>query len=148
MKSPENTAVVSGSTRIHEKSYQLLMRLLASRELNSAMGLTAFINNIQLNIKIIECTRYTTTLELSNCMGKNGHLLPELSMRVRAYHDASVAEVVAYQGLFDIPPPYLVRTSGPYQKNEKRHINQLMYDLLHLCHKGEGKSVRSNATDI
>ncbi len=148
MKCLKNTTVIDGSTRIHERNYRLLMRLLSSIEPGPEMGGMTFRDNNRLDIKVIEYTRYTTTLELSKCIGKNGHLLPDLSMRVRAYHDASVAEVIAYQGLVNIPPPYMVRSTGRYQKDEKKQINQLMYELLRLCITGEGKSVLSGYVNI
>ena len=134
---------MDNSMRTHERNYQLLMKLLASIEIDSGVTATTCNGESGLDINIIEYTRYTTTLALSKRMGKNGHLLPDLSMRVRAYHDASVAEVIAYQGLFSIPPPYMVKSIGRFQKDEKKQINQLLYELLNFCFTGNCKPVIS-----
>ena len=142
-----STAMVN-STRIHEENYRLLMRLLSATDIHSDIDTVTFSDVFGLEVNIIEYTRYTTMLELSKCIDRNGNLLPDLLIRVRAYHDASVAEVIAYQGLFNIPPPYMVKSTGQYQKDEKKQINQLLHELLRFCFTGGCRPLISGCVNV
>jgi len=81
-----------------------------------------------VDIELLEHSRYTTTLALSRGFGEP--LVPDIAMTVRAYHDARVAEVVAYQGCDRLPPPYRVQGDSRYVRDERRQINRLLRQLL------------------
>jgi uncharacterized protein YqiB (DUF1249 family) len=82
----------------------------------------------KLGVSLLEHSRYTTTLALSRGFGEP--LVPDLAMTVRAYHDARVAEVVAYQGCDRLPPPYIIQGDNRYVRDERRQINRLLRQLL------------------
>jgi len=84
----------------------------------------------RLEVRVTERARYTTTLSLHHAFRSSGRLLADLTMRVRLYHDAGVAEVTGYQGCQRLPPPYEVTASGRFQRDEKRQANRLLHELL------------------
>jgi uncharacterized protein YqiB (DUF1249 family) len=77
---------------------------------------------------LVEHSRYTTTLELNRPYGES--LVPDVAMTVRAYHDARVAEVVAYQGCDRLPPPYNTLGNPRFVRDERRQVNRLLRQLL------------------
>ncbi len=94
-------------------------------------------DNYCLTLKIVECCPYTTVLELtetdSRVSSQEQHwgLLPQLKIRV--YHDAQMAEVIAFQqqqyflGRYDYP------NNKMYQQDEKAQLNVLLAEWLTHC---------------
>lgn len=87
---------------------------------------------VVVEIKILEAFKYTTTLEITQ--------RPELqkwmtnpSMLVRAYHDASTAEVISYQGHKNLLPRYNRPNSKMYYPDEKMQVNQFLGEWLTHC---------------
>ncbi len=81
-----------------------------------------------LGATLLEHSRYTTTLELTRPYPDA--LVPDVAMTVRAYHDARVAEVVAYQGCDRLPPPYNTIGNSCFVRDERRQVNRLLRQLL------------------
>ena len=94
-----------------------------------------------VEIKILEAFKYTTTLEITQ--------KPELkewmtnpSMLVRAYHDASTAEVVSYQGHHNLKSRYFQPNTKMYHSDEKMQVNVFLGEWLSHCLK-VGRSLTS-----
>lgn len=124
--------------RLFEENYLLLRALVPQMIHGERVALDSGGGRRDLDVEVVECARYTTTLHLRKRFARNdGVAVPDLSMKVRAYHDAAVAEVLAYQGCDRIPPSYLARGNNRYQTDEKQQINEFLNQLLHYCLSGD-----------
>lgn len=119
--------------QVFEDNYRLVGHLFAEMGRLQRFMMSGEDGLPNLDVKVLERARYTTTLNLTKCFDGNGRLLPDLEMTVRVYHDAELAEVVAYQGCHRIPPPYLVGSGQGFHTDERRQINHLLRDLLRYC---------------
>lgn len=86
-----------------------------------------------INIHIIERAKYTTTLNIEQ--GATEKLIPATSMQVRLYHDASMAEVMSYQGIDKLKANYSYPNKLMFQKDEKVLCNEFLADWLSYCLK-------------
>lgn len=82
-----------------------------------------------LEIALREQSRYTTTVDLRHRF-ETDDLVPDVVMTVRVYHDARVAEVIAYQGCDRLPPPHAVHGNPRYVRDERRQVNHLLRQIL------------------
>jgi uncharacterized protein YqiB (DUF1249 family) len=111
-----------------ESNYLRLQRVFPGYETLNSVEITA--NHLTLVFDVVERTRYTTLLRLTQ-RGQQG--LPAMSLDLRLYHDASMAEIVAFQrhrhleGRYDYPNPNM------YQRDEKTQQNRYLAEILELC---------------
>lgn len=82
-----------------------------------------------LDVALLEHSRYTSTFRFHHRFAQDG-LIPDIAMTVRAYHDARVAEVIAYQGCDRLPPPYAVNGNPRYVRDERRQVNRFLRQIL------------------
>jgi len=88
-------------------------------------------------LRIIERSPYTTTLELSRvAMGaasatSSWLVMPKLTLRM--YHDAKLAEVLAWQGHKRLRPRYEYPNQSMYQSDEKYQLNRFLGEWLTVC---------------
>ncbi|PCH63108.1 MAG: hypothetical protein COC19_01655 [SAR86 cluster bacterium] len=88
--------------------------------------------NIEVEIRIIEEFKYTTTVELIlKPIFKQWMSKPSLLIRV--YHDASTSEVISYQGHRNFLPRYSLPNAKMYHRDEKMQVNQLLGECLSQC---------------
>jgi uncharacterized protein YqiB (DUF1249 family) len=80
--------------RLFEVNYTLLMRLAPDLDLIPDAALSTSDECVDIYIKIIERTRYTTTLSLTHYFEAGDALIPAPDLWIRVYHDARVAEAV------------------------------------------------------
>lgn len=120
--------VVSRASERPLQLFEELYGLLALLFPEFRCGVLKTASRAELNVALLEHSRYTTTLSLSRGFGEP--VVPDVAMTVRAYHDARVAEVVAYQGCDRLPPPYAVHGDSRYVRDERRQVNRLLYQLL------------------
>jgi len=120
---------------LFEENYRLMQRLLPEMEAGADRYLLAAADGAQqpLEVLILERSPYTTFVELNKPFFLDGVWMPDLSMRLRVYHDARAIEVIAYQGCHRIPARYQVDADVRYLRDEKRQINRLLHDLLLYC---------------
>jgi len=86
-----------------------------------------------ISIEIVERSRYTTTINVRQVADES--YIPSTSMQVRLYHDASMAEVLSYQGISKLRPNYTYPNKNMYQKDEKALCNEFLADWLSYCLK-------------
>jgi uncharacterized protein len=82
-------------------------------------------------LRILERSPYTTTLHLSQASvtGESRWLhMPRLT--VRMYHDAKLAEVLAWEGHKRLRPRYEYPNQAMYHADEKLQINQFLGEWL------------------
>lgn len=87
-------------------------------------------------LRVIEQSPYTTTLELSRTAlhaSSNWLAMPKLTLRM--YHDAKLAEVLAWEGHKRLRPRYEYPNQAMYQSDEKFQLNRFLGEWLSLCLK-------------
>lgn len=85
-------------------------------------------------LKVIERSRYTTTLELSRtAVGASSQWLSMPKLTLRMYHDAQLAEVLAWEGHRRLRPRYDYPNQAMYQSDEKYQLNHFLGEWLSLC---------------
>lgn len=90
-----------------------------------------------IHIRVSERARYTTMLEIAQEDGlQHWGSLPVL--QVRLYHDAQMAEVVAWQHHRQWKPRYDYPNRSMYQQDEKAQLNRFLSDwLIHSQANGQ-----------
>jgi len=85
-------------------------------------------------LRITERSRYTTTLELSRiAVGESSTWLTMPKLILRMYHDAKLAEVLAWQGHKRLRPRYEYPNQSMYQSDEKYQLNRFLGEWLTVC---------------
>lgn len=116
---------------IYERNYALLVGMF-TKLIEQATDEAAIFNipgRGKTRVQVVERCRYTLTMVLAEAYSAN--VVPEISMRVRLYHDAQLVEVIEYQGFTDMLPKYMDLGRGkPQDHQEKRQANLLLHDWL------------------
>lgn len=82
-------------------------------------------------LRIIERSPYTTTLQLSqSSVASESTWLQMPRLTVRMYHDAKLAEVLAWEGHKRLRPRYEYPNQAMYQADEKLQVNQFLGEWL------------------
>ncbi|MEM0910912.1 MAG: DUF1249 domain-containing protein [Pseudomonadota bacterium] len=115
-----------------ERNYYSLLRLLP--DCDSVDLSYSFEINGQLTYKIviIETTRYTSTVQMSQIAGNTPTFLRPVMM-IRLYHDAKVAEVLEIQRIKRLQPSYEYPNIKMHQRNEKFMTNLFLAEWLDFC---------------
>lgn len=119
-----------------EANYARLKKLLSNpaedqREFAISKGSQSWLHRIC----IVERSPYTTTLQLTQTSDQNsGNTWLQMPcLTVRMYHDAGLAEVLAWEGHKRLRPRYEYPNQSMYQCDEKLQINQFLGEWLTLC---------------
>ncbi len=83
-------------------------------------------------MQILESTRYTSTLQMSQLANNTPEFLRP-SMEIRLYHDAKVAEVLCCQRVSRLKPSYEYPNLNMHLRNEKQMVNVFLAEWLHFC---------------
>jgi uncharacterized protein len=88
----------------------------------------------QYQLRVLERSKYTTTLLLIQTAITNTSLwLQPPRLTVRMYHDAKLAEVLAWEGHKRLRPRYQYPNQSMYHADEKLQINQFLGEVLARC---------------
>jgi len=129
----KKTELLAALPRLYEQNYHTLLQLIPELQ-NIKHQAKITLNNIeQLSITVLEQCRYTTFINIDHLL--NNALLADLSMTIRIYHDARMAEVIRYQNHGHFKPSYNYPNESMHQPLEKRQINLLFDDWLKHCLK-------------
>lgn len=95
-------------------------------------------------IRVLERSRYTTTVQMkqANVGSHSDEWLREPKLTVRLYHDARMAEVLAWEPHRRIQPRYDYPNRAMYQQDEKAQLNRFLGEWLGLCLK-QGRSLET-----
>jgi uncharacterized protein YqiB (DUF1249 family) len=139
-----------------EANYARLLRLFPDYEARNTRSFT--LQGMRVQIDVLERSRYTTLFRLNSVRSSqsateaarasaasttapaesNPHWLPTLRIEARAYHDAAMLEVVAFQSEARIAARYSYPNRAMHQEDEKRQQNAFLADwLAHSQHHGE-----------
>lgn len=121
-----------------ELNYRRIARIMRSKEADKQWHF--LIHSIggqesRLSLVLSQESQYTTQLSLTFGQHQKSDLLFDhgVSMIVRLYHDAKIAEITdghrQYQGSYPYPNDAMLH------KDEKLRLNQQLADLLELCLK-------------
>ena len=89
---------------------------------------------ICVNVRRIELAPYTTTLQISQS-GKTKSYICTPKLTVRLYHDAKMAEVVAWNNHRCWYPVYSYPNRQMYHRDEKLVLNRFLGEWLVHCRK-------------
>ncbi|HOY24873.1 MAG TPA: DUF1249 domain-containing protein, partial [Cellvibrio sp.] len=85
-------------------------------------------------IRILERSPYTTTLQITQTsVSATSSWLQMPRLTVRMYHDAKLAEVLAWEGHKRLRPRYEYPNRAMYHADEKLQINRFLGELLTLA---------------
>ena len=120
-------------TELHglcEANYARMMRLYPDYEGCNAREL--IVGSARVRIEVMERARYTTIFQL-NQWHAGSRWLGRLRVELRAYHDASMAEVGMFQAHRRIAARYSYPNARMYQQDEKLQQNRFLADWLEHC---------------
>ncbi|QIB67623.1 DUF1249 domain-containing protein [Kineobactrum salinum] len=119
--------------RLHalcEANYVRLLRLFPDYEQGNTREFS--VGTAKVRLEVLERSRYTTFFRLHQSHAEDrwlGHLVVD----VRAYHDAGMLEVGAFQSHRQIQARYHYPNSRMFQQDEKLQQNQFLADWLEHC---------------
>ncbi|MFT3929729.1 MAG: DUF1249 domain-containing protein [Spongiibacteraceae bacterium] len=105
---------------------QRLLRAFQADERSFAIG-----DHLQLHISVTERSPYTTFIDIEQAQTAIPALASNVSVRV--YHDAQMAEVVAFAHLQRILPHYDYPNPDMHQPDEKAQWNRFLGEWLSHC---------------
>lgn len=105
------------------------LRTEDGRELAVELGDEA----VRIELGVLERAPYTTLIQLSQREIRASSWLKQPQITIRLYHDASCAEVVAYQHARDFKAVYDYPNPSMHQPDEKTQVNRLLSELLAVC---------------
>lgn len=138
---PRYRVDLPGQLAVCEANYLRLLKLTPDLPCCDQWRFTVSLaeNSRRIDISVLERARYTTTLELAA-----EHPMPEGSvvhvcgfmsprLKVRLYHDARMAEVIAWEEHRQLQPRYDYPNRQMYQSDEKAQMNQFLGEWLSYC---------------
>ena len=118
---------------VYEANYKRLMQLIPDFRSVTGVLVSRSDNDAGISLNILEHCRYTSTLSLTQYLRIDGKLVPDLDMKIRVYHDAQVAEIVAYQHESRFASFYPYPNPKMRHHFEKRQINLFFSEWLKYC---------------
>lgn len=122
-----------------EANYWLLQKLMPGRETRDSwdFAVERAEGRWEMRIKITERMRYTTTVHVYRQDDDNCAWLRSPHLTVRLYHDANLAEVLAFEGHRKVEAKYQYPNQKMYQADEKAQFNRFLGEwLLHCLEHG------------
>jgi uncharacterized protein YqiB (DUF1249 family) len=121
--------------QVCEVNYGRLLRLLPDCDTEDLQYQFRVNASLQYTIKIIDCSRYTSTVEMSqkSLIGQIEYEFLRPVVQVRLYHDAKMAEVISAQNIGSLKPSYQYPNTKMYQKNEKEMVNLFLAEWVQFC---------------
>ncbi|MDH5326292.1 MAG: DUF1249 domain-containing protein [Gammaproteobacteria bacterium] len=120
-------------TRVHESNYSKLLLVIP---LIARIKQDVRINSNQdhcVEIGILERTKYTSLLSIRIKHQFLSDWIPDLSMTIRSYHDAQVAEVLSFQQHQRFRSRYTYPNEKMFQSDEKQQVNIFLHEWLNHC---------------
>ena len=116
-----------------EQNYFALMAMLDETRLIELGRIQFELGTYPVELEVMEDTRYTVLLKISQKLSHTESLLTDVVFTVRIYQDARLAEVISYQGRHSIQYKYPYPNEGMFVPDEKSQCNLLLYDWLNAC---------------
>lgn len=120
---------------VYEANYALLLRVVAGLEDMETDVACHLRGHPSVQIKLTRVGPHTSIMMLSHGLAAGGRLIPNIRLEIRIYHDARMAEVIAYQGKGRFRPYYSVPNRHMYQPHEKQLVNFFFHEWLEHCRR-------------
>jgi uncharacterized protein YqiB (DUF1249 family) len=127
----------AGLMDLYERNYIGIRRLIPLMPPVGSRLASPVPGGLTLHLEVLERFRYTTELSLTYHFTKANDTVAEPDLRIRVYHDARLAEVVAAQ--LRRGPGFSSEADGASQTQlaVRWHINRFLYKWLNYClHQG------------
>ena len=124
---------VENSLSLYERNFNKLVELLPDVSCRSGSFTLGVAGQASIYIQVLEQNPYTTTITVCQGLRDASPWISDLRMKVRIYHDAQVAEVLACQGIHSFQPFYPYPNPKMLQPCEKRRVNQFLGEWLSYC---------------
>lgn len=119
---------------LYENNYIFMRRLLPQREELGEEAVSRVDGGVDLHLRVVECSPYTTTVSLTHGFEGESATAPDLFVRI--YHDARTAEVLPDSPLHHFRLWHQERPD-PRSLTWRWEINRFLNRWLHYC-LGEG----------
>lgn len=122
---------------LYERNYINVRRLIPVMPPTSATRISRAPGALDLHLRVVERCRYTSELILTYEFGQDHEpVIAEPNLRIRIYHDARLAEVMAAQPRRS--PVFSIAASGPSQTAitpllARWRINRFLFKWLTYC---------------
>jgi len=124
---------VENSLSLYESNYHKLLDWLPELNCQESGFVLAAAGLSPICIEVLEQNPYTTTVQIRHHILGAGPWVGALVLKVRIYHDAQVAEVIACQGVHSFKPFYPYPNPKMLQPYEKRRVNRFLGEWLSYC---------------
>lgn len=129
-----------------DANYARLLRLFPAYQTQNCLDFSLGLSRVK--IEVAERCRYTTIFRVLQ-QGSDIKWLGHLKVELRAYHDARMVEVGAFQSHRGIDGRYHYPNGSMYQQDEKYQQNRFMADWLEHCiHNGLGSLENTASPDF
>ena len=133
LRAARSKADLYGMMQVYEGNYRRLRCVVPRlREIRGTV-LSRLHGRPLLFIEALEQCKYTSLLGITHYLQRDSRLVADMVMKVRAYHDARLAEVIAYQRHARFLPIYDYPNRHMYQPFEKRQVNLFLREWLQFC---------------
>jgi uncharacterized protein YqiB (DUF1249 family) len=123
----------AGLMELYETNYIRLRNLAPELHAMPAVAVSQVPGALDLHLQLLERCRFTTTLGLTYCFHDEEGAFPAPDIRVRIYHDAQVAEVIACGRRRGLHHAEYNRLHHNYSLTEKWRMNRFLYKWLGYC---------------
>jgi uncharacterized protein YqiB (DUF1249 family) len=113
-----------------DANYRRVLQLFPDYEHSNHRSLCA--GDAEISLDVTDRGRYTTSVRVT-LAGVLPAPLGVSHFELRVYHDARMAEVIAFQSQRTQSPRYRYPNRNMHQRNEKLSQNQFVADLLSFC---------------
>ncbi len=120
---------------LYERNYILMRRLMPAAPSEGTRWVSQLSDGLPLELEVLERHRYTSDIRLTYRFQRAEGVVLEPNLRVRVYHDARAAEVMAahLRHLPDFPLP----TQSGFDLRDRWRVNRFLYKWLRYClHQG------------
>ncbi len=117
---------------IYERNYRRLLELVPDLARRAEPRVVLEAGPSRLIVEIVERHRFTTVVRITQRLPLAGPA-SSATMSVRLYHDARLAEVIAYQHQRRFQPRYDYPNVEMLQVREKRRVNEFLGEWLDSC---------------
>lgn len=114
---------------LYEQNYMKLKRLIPELDNINAVATSVSKSCLDLNLEIIERSKYTTTILLTYHFSQDDRFKMEPNLQIRIYHDAKVAAVMS--GVIHNHHYQLDDSSSELEK--RWHLNRFLSKWLSYC---------------
>jgi len=118
---------------LYECNYIRLRQMIACLPAGDEPVVSRLDGALDLHLRVLERSRYTTTLLLTYWFEDGEGAFPAPEIRVRLYHDARLAEVLSCGRRRGRRDALYDRTRRPYSLDQKWSMNRFLQKWLGYC---------------